>query len=280
MPDRRTPTKATMHKSTTFTRILCAAALSALALLLPTRPALAADYTDIWFTPAESGWGVNLVQSDAFIYATFFIYGADGKPTWLTATLSYNESSAYSGAVYSYTGTYYANAWDPAKFSEQLVGIASFQPSTTNNSQGTLTYTVVGAQTVVKPIQRQTLTTAQFSGNYYGGEYITYSGCKSSGPFNFTDSYGLTVTQSANALTLVFAYDGLKETCTMSGVPVQNGLLYSIPTASYTCTGGLTTTASIYNIKQTGLGIEGQFSAPGTFGDNCQEDTRFSAVRQ
>jgi hypothetical protein len=270
-----------MRISTTFTRTLCAAALSAMALLLPIRSALAADYTDIWFTPAESGWGVNLVQSDTFIYATFFIYGADGKPTWLTATLSYNGSSAYSGAVYSYVGTYYASPWDPAKFNEQLVGTASFQPSTTNGGQGTLTYTVVGVPTVSKVIQRQTLTTATFSGNYYGGETIAYTACNNSANnSNFTDSFPLAVTQSATALTLAFAYEGLGATCTMSGALTQNGLLYSIPTATYTCTDGLSTTAVISNIKQTAQGIEGQFTAPGTNGDNCTEFTRFSAVRQ
>jgi hypothetical protein len=97
-----------------FVRTLCTAALSAVALLLPLKSATAADYTDIWFNPAEAGWGVNLVQSDAFIYATFFIYGADGKPTWLTATLAYKDSTTYAGAVYSYLGTYYPSSWDPA----------------------------------------------------------------------------------------------------------------------------------------------------------------------
>jgi len=269
-----------MRISTKFSRILCVATLSALALLLPIRSALAADYTDIWFTPAESGWGVNFVQSDTFIYATFFIYGADGKPTWLTATLSYNGSSAYSGAVYSYMGTYYASAWDPSKFNEQLVGTASFQPSTTNGSQGTLAYTVVGVPPVTKLIQRQTLTTALFTGDYYGAESGAYTGCKKSADVRFTDSYPLKVTQSATTLTIVFSYEGLNATCTLAGPLMQNGLLYSVPTATYICTDGLGTTASISNIKKTAQGIEGQFSAPGTNLDECTENTSFSAVRQ
>jgi len=267
-----------MHISTTINRVLCAA-LTALALIVPIGPALAADYTDIWFTPAESGWGVNLVQSNAFIYATFFIYGVDGKPTWLTATLSYNGSTAYSGAVYSYTGTYYASPWDPTKFSEQLVGTATFQPSATNGAQGTLTYTVIGVPPVTKLIQRQTLTTANFSGNYYGGESGAYSGCTNSADnLLFTDSFPLTVTQTASTLSLVFAYEGLNATCTLAGGLAQNGLLYSIPAATYTCTDGLSTTAAFTDIKQTAQGIEGKFTAPVPGG--CLETTRFSAVRQ
>jgi hypothetical protein len=140
---------------------------------------------------------------------------------------------------------------------------------------------VVGVPAVTKAIQRQTLTTASFSGNYYGGETIAYTACNSSANnSSFTDSFPLTVTQSATSLTLAFAYEGLGATCTMSGALTQNGLLYSVPAATYTCTDGLSTTASMFNIKQTGQGIEGQFTAPGTNGDNCQETTRFSAVRQ
>ena len=52
------------------------------------------------------------------------------------------------------------------------------------------------------------------------------------------------------------------ETCTLTGTSVQNGLLYSIPFATYVCTDGLNTTASVFNVKQTAQGIEGQIFAP------------------
>jgi hypothetical protein len=53
----------------------------------------ASDYTDIWFNPSEQstaggGWGVNVVQSDAFLFLTFFVYGPDNKPTWYVAGLT------------------------------------------------------------------------------------------------------------------------------------------------------------------------------------------------
>jgi hypothetical protein len=40
------------------------------------RPAAAVDYTDLWVSQSELGWGVNFDQSDTFIFATFFIYDA------------------------------------------------------------------------------------------------------------------------------------------------------------------------------------------------------------
>ena len=62
-------------------------------VLLATPAARAADYTDLWWNPAESGWGVNVVQSDTFMFLTFFIYGQDGKPTWYSASLTQLLSS-------------------------------------------------------------------------------------------------------------------------------------------------------------------------------------------
>lgn len=41
------------------------------------------DYTDLWWNSpdnSESGWGVNVVQQGDIVFATFFIYGADGTP--------------------------------------------------------------------------------------------------------------------------------------------------------------------------------------------------------
>ena len=75
--------------SRSFRHRLSAVAASLLLAAFSVCPAFAAnyDYTDNWYVPAESGWGVNLTQTDNFIFATFFIYDADKKPTWYTAHL-------------------------------------------------------------------------------------------------------------------------------------------------------------------------------------------------
>ena len=100
------------------------------------------------------------MQSDAFLFVTFFIYGSDNKPTWYTAQLSQDAQGAYSGGVYLTGGTYYQKPWNPADApAPQIVGTAQFRPSTTNAYEATLTYIVNGAAAVVKAIERQTLTT-------------------------------------------------------------------------------------------------------------------------
>jgi len=270
-----------MRFSHLLTRSICAATFAVIALILPLRPAIAAEYTDLWVTLGEDAWGVNFVQWDSQIYATFFIYGPDKMPTWYGAVMNRDGSGNFSGALFFTQGTYFANPWNPSDMipeNQAVAGTASFRPSTTNNFQGTLIYTVNGVKTVTKPVQRYSDHAAiPLGGSYYGAESGDYSGCASTGTFK--DRFPLQVTQTSNSLTLVFAYEDAGATCTMSGAWVQNGLLYSIPTATYTCNPGFTTTAAMSNIKQTAQGIEGQYSAPGTFG-GCQEDTRFSAVRK
>ena len=53
------------------------------------------------FETTEGGWGVNVVQSDDFLFLTFFIYGADNKPTWYTAQLTLDASGNYNGKLYA-----------------------------------------------------------------------------------------------------------------------------------------------------------------------------------
>ena len=271
-----------MRMPTLFRRAITTMFLAVFALLLPLSSAHAAEYTDLWVTAGEDAWGVNFVQWGNTIFATFYIYGPDKKPVWYTAVLGYDGASKFAGTLFSEQGTYFGAPWNPGDMNEQPAGTATFVPSPANNYQGSLTYTVIaGASvtTVNKAIQRLTVAAVPLAGSYYGGEVGAYSGCKSSSDnISFVDSFPLTVTQTASTLTLVFAYEGLKTTCTLAGAPVQNGLLYSVPTATYACTDGLSTTAAISDIKQTAQGIEGTFTAPVPGG--CLETTRFSAVRQ
>jgi hypothetical protein len=84
--------------------------------------------TDIWFNPAESGWGVNFAQSDDFIFATFFIYGTSGAPVWYTAHLRRDINEVFSGPVYATTGTWFgAPVFPPVPPSDAVdVGDATF----------------------------------------------------------------------------------------------------------------------------------------------------------
>lgn len=251
--------------------------LLCLFLLTAAAPACALDYTDIWYLAPESGWGVNVVQSGNFMFVTFFIYGPDKKPTWYTGQLTLDQSGNFSGPLYATTGSYYGAPWSTQDFSLTQVGTASFQPTDAYNAR--LVYTVTTppamAATVTKTIQRQTLTAIRTAGSYFGGQSGAYSGCTSTADnAAYTDPFNLQVTQpTSGSVTFQFMYlSGLS--CTLSGTLVQYGQLYTVPAANYSCSNGLTTSASMSQIKVTSLGIEGRFAAP-MVGGGCREDATF-----
>jgi hypothetical protein len=245
----------------------------ALLLLVAAGRAAAVDYTDIWYIPAEAGWGVNVVQSDTFLFITFFIYGADGKPTWFTGQVTQDSSGNFNGTLYSTTGTYYISPW--TGFSGGPAGTVSFQPFGPYTAK--LIYTVTGVGTVTKTIQRQNLTAITVGGTYIGGQSGTYSNCSmSTGNGPYTDFFNLQVTQLTDG-TVTFAFTYQAFNCTFSGTLVQQGQLYSVPGASYQCAGDPTFAANLTEIKATAQGIEGRFSAP-SVGGNCREDAQFSGV--
>jgi hypothetical protein len=254
-------------------RLFLAVLLSCAAL-----GARAADYTDIWWNPAENGWGVNLVQSDNFIFATFFVYGPNNQPIWYAGNLNADGIGNYTGGLYVTTGTYFGTVpYNPAQWGVTQVGTATFTPTTAYT--GVLSYNV-GTVTVTKNIQRQTLTAIALGGTYVGGQSGEYVSCPDTSlNATYIDTYTLSVSQSpASVATFTFSYDLANATCTMSGTLEQHGQLYRIPNATYQCTGGLSfnETATMYEIKATALGIEGRFTSG--LSDGCTENAWFSAV--
>ncbi len=241
-------------------------------------PVHAADYTDLWVVRTELGWGANVVQSDQFLFVTLFIYGADGKPTWYSADLVF-DGTRFSGSLYASQGTYWPLVWNPAQSPPaKAVGTASFTPDALNPYQATLVYAVNGVGAVTKAVERLTLTAVPLGGVYLGGQSGGYSGCSaSSNNGAYTDTFDLTVAHAAGAATWTFTY-GTGATCTMGGTLEQHGQTYRIPAASYQCTGSLafSTTATMYELKATSLGIEGRFAA--TLPNGCREDANFAAV--
>ena len=247
-------------------------------------PAFAApyDYTDNWYVPAEEGWGANFTQSDNFLFVTFFIYGIDKQPTWYTAQTTWDGNNQFAGNLYRTTGSYFASQWDPADKlgGPQQVGSATFTPSTLNNYEGTLSYTVSGVGTVTKAVTRLTLTPILLSANYVGGQSGSYTGCTAAASNKtYQDFFNLSVSQSGMNVTLSFTYQGATPplTCSLAGTMVQNGSIYRIANATYQCSDGLNTNASVSDLRATPLGIEGRFDAP-TVGGGCRETANFGGT--
>jgi hypothetical protein len=251
--------------------------LLALLLLGAAMRAEAVDWTDIWYNFNQQGYGYNMVQSDAFIYVTFYVYDANGAPTWYGAGLNWNNVDSYTGTVYKAKGTFFGAQWNPADWAATPVGNATFTPSAVNNYEGMFSYTITNVGSAAQAIERQTLTTIATGGAYVGGQSGEYTGCTDpASSFSYVDTFNLTLTHLANgSATFEFAYPSLS--CTLAGTYEQHGQYYLISNATYTCSDGLSTTARMSDVKATALGIEGQFFAAAV-GGGCAESARFSGV--
>ena len=139
------------------------------------------DFTDLWWNPSESGWGMNIIQQADVLFATLFVYGPDRSPTWFTGSdMQYqgivNGEHLFTGTLYRATGSHYASpTFNVAQVTNVPVGTITFRAAEIN---ATLVYTVDGV-TVSKPIERQTWRLQDFAGQYRGAMVGTYSGCAS-----------------------------------------------------------------------------------------------------
>jgi lysyl endopeptidase len=120
-------------------------------------PAIAApftDFTDLWWNPNESGWGLSLIQHpNRMMFAVWYTYGLDGKRTWFyVPSGTWTDSRTYSGRLYTTVGPAADGPFDPTRVRVQQVGAATLTFSDNNN--GTLAWSH-GSNSGTKAITRQ-----------------------------------------------------------------------------------------------------------------------------
>jgi len=123
--------------------------------MMPAIPAV--NYSDMWWTPSESGWGLTIVQGPTnVLFAVWFVYDASGKPTWYTLQpgqwTSASFMTIYTGPIYKTNGPYFGGPFDPAQVGITQVGTGAL--AFRHSDSGTFYYTVEGV-TDSKAIMRQ-----------------------------------------------------------------------------------------------------------------------------
>lgn len=138
------------------------AALVALATSVALQAAAQArpsvDYTDIWWNPGESGWGISIRQklpvggTVEALFAVWYTYdprlndaaspgGTGFVPLWLVMPGgSWTTPTTYDGKLYVLAGTSYREAWNPSSRSLQEVGTFRFQFA--DAGSGVFTYAI------------------------------------------------------------------------------------------------------------------------------------------
>jgi hypothetical protein len=240
-------------------------------------PALAVtDYTDTWWTPAEAGWGVNLTQNGNSVYATFYVYNIDGRPTWFAALMSRDGTGdRFTGALNRTTGTFYgAPAW--TGYTIGPAGTATF--TATSSTTGTLAYTV-DAVTVTKSIERITLAPISVAGLYIGGVSGRRTGCNPSGGIIETKQFDILHSTADGSIRIdqISTSTGAL-VCRMEGIAVQTGKTLTVSGASYSCTDGWSAPARVFNLRRTPGGFEAQWLSDA--GGGCTESGQLSGVTQ
>ncbi len=118
------------------------------------------DLTDMWWNPAESGWGVALAQHGSSVFGVWFTYDAQRRPIFFTLPgATFSDATTFSGDLYSTTGPYFGNArFDPAQVKPTKVGTAtiSFAAKAAGQMSGTFSPTVLGTPVPPKGILRET----------------------------------------------------------------------------------------------------------------------------
>lgn len=125
--------------------LLAAAALAARSAV-PT-----VNYSDMWYLPAESGWGVSFQQHSGSnqVFAVWFTYdprrAAPGAPQGVSSPLwivmsggTWTTPTSITGPVYVLNGKPY----DQAGSDRALTQVGSFTFNFTTSSSGTFTYDI------------------------------------------------------------------------------------------------------------------------------------------
>ncbi|HUI99488.1 MAG TPA: serine protease [Usitatibacter sp.] len=112
--------------------------------------AVETNYQDLWWDPAESGWGLAIAHQGDTLFAVLFTYADDGTPMWLAGpNLTRGADGRYSGSLYRTRGAPLAAAWHAA--SAAAAGNIAIEFA--DGDSATVEYSIDG-RAVRKPITR------------------------------------------------------------------------------------------------------------------------------
>ena len=100
----------------------------------------ATDYTDLWWNPNESGWGLAITQQYNIMFLAWYVYDGAGKPTWFVASnCAVNATdTGCVGNVYRTTGPPFGPTFDPSQV--QVIDAGRIFLNFTDANHGELNY--------------------------------------------------------------------------------------------------------------------------------------------
>ena len=163
------------------------------------------NFQDHWYYSPESGWGIQVTAQGDVLFVTWYTYGSDGLPRWLTAQLTREGQDIFSGDIYATTGV----PLSQINGSQAMKGIVKVGTATLffyGFYEGAFLYEI-GSLSDVKPIERLTFSSQTFC------EYSTSSRAADA---NYQDmwwnplesGWGISLTHQGNVIFATwFTYD-------------------------------------------------------------------------
>lgn len=232
------------------------------------------NYSDLWWNPAESGWGANVTQQADTLFVTIFVYGQNASPTWYSATLLFagegiNGVKSFTGDLYETKGPWFGGAFNPSQVAYRKVGTMTFASNGVTNA--VLQYSVDGT-IVTKNIARQTLIDNNLAGTYLGATQDLTSGCSNSANngTRTSDVGTITITHVGTNVTIQ------APTCTYTGTYGQDGQAGTVA-GTYTCTTGASGSITFFDLRTEVSGIIGRYTGHDS---SCSFDGNIGALRK
>ncbi|HSW83250.1 MAG TPA: hypothetical protein VLH12_07235 [Usitatibacter sp.] len=213
---------------------------------------------DLWFPWNEGGWGLNLIDQGDTAFATLFVYDAQNRPHWysasqLTAGMQ-SDRVAWSGSLEESTGPYFGAPFDPSRVSRQVVGNMSL--SIAPNENAFLTYTVNGL-TISKEAGRFAFRWQNLTGSYRGHVVM-----RTDDPRGLSyDDAQITIDDHGDDTMSMSIDIATGPKCNFTGRGPQFGKQREV-SGTYTCQDGTQGLWVMNDVMVTAAGFTGTYSGP------------------
>jgi hypothetical protein len=211
---------------------------------------------DLWFPPNEGGWGLNLIEQGDTAFATLFVYDAQNRPHWYSASqLTAGTQSgrpSWSGSLEESTGSYFGAPYNASSVTRRAVGTMTFVLQ--ENGDGSLSYTVNGL-TVTKTVNRFAFRKNDLTGNYQGHVVV-----RADDPRGLSyDDATFTIDDQGDRVNMhITIFTG--PTCDFAGQSIQYGSQRSVY-GTYMC-GSAQGTFEMNDLMVTAQGFTGTYQGP------------------
>jgi hypothetical protein len=238
---------------------------------------LSQNVTDLWWDPAQSGWGLAVYQSGTFIYAVLFVYDQNNHATWYPAELQSQGNGVYSGPIYTTTGPWFGSTFDGSAVSRQQSGTMTI--TVQGNGSAVVSYTING-QNVSRTLVRQTLRNADLTGTFTVQSTMTATNCASaSNNGTVAGASQFTVTDTGGNNRQITWQNPNGGTCTYNGAATQSGRFASMSNSNYSCSNGENGTINFSNLSSVNGIFSGQVSG-GTNSNGCTYSGGFGGLNR